>query len=46
MDNILAVKAMRAYTEDTNISVVVENGKFYTFDLRYVPAPGTFQFRY
>lgn len=44
VDNILAVKAMRAYTEDTNISVVVENGKFYTFDLRYVPAPERFSF--
>lgn len=44
VNNILAVKAMRAYTEDTNISVVVESGKFYTFDLRYVPAPERFSF--
>ena len=28
VDNILAVKAMQAYTEDTNISVVVEGGDF------------------
>ena len=44
VDNILAVKAVQPYKEDTNISVVLEGGKFYTFDLRYVPAPERFSF--
>ena len=44
VDNILAVKAMQAYTEDTNISVVVEGGRFYTFNLHYVPTPERFSF--
>lgn len=39
VDNILAVKATGAFTEDTNISAVVEGGKFYTFGLHYVPVP-------
>lgn len=44
VDNILAVKALQPYTEDTNISAVVESGKFYTFNLHYVPAPERFSF--
>lgn len=44
VDNILAVKVVQPYKEDTNISVVLEGGKFYTFDLRYVPAPERFSF--
>ena len=35
VDNILAVKATGEFTEDTNISAVVEGGKFYTFNLHY-----------
>lgn len=44
MDNILAVKAAGEFTEDTNISAVVEGGKFYTFNLRYVPFLERFSF--
>ncbi len=39
VDNILAVKATGEFTEDTNISAVVEGGKFYTFNLHYAPFP-------
>jgi len=44
VDNILAVKAAGEFTEDTNISAVVEGGKFYTFNLRYVPFLERFSF--
>lgn len=44
VDNILAVKATGEFTEDTNISAVVEGGKFYTFNLHYVPFPKRFSF--
>lgn len=44
VDNILAVKATGEFTEDTNISAVVEGGKFYTFNLHYVPFPERFSF--
>lgn len=39
VENILAVKAVRPYTEDTNISAAIRGGKFYTFDLHYTPDP-------
>lgn len=42
VDNILAVKATGEFTEDTNISAVVEGGKFYTFNLHYAPFPERF----
>lgn len=44
VDNILAVKATGEFTEDTNISAVVEGGKFYTFNLHYAPFPERFSF--
>ena len=44
VDNIPAVKATGEFTEDTNISAVVEGGKFYTFNLHYVPFPKRFSF--
>lgn len=44
VDNILAVKATGEFTEDTNISAVVEGGKFYTFNLHYAPFPEHFSF--
>lgn len=44
VDNILAVKATGEFTEDTNISAVVERGKFYTFNLHYAPFPERFSF--
>lgn len=39
VDNILSVKAVESFVKDTNISVVTENGKFYTFSLDFAPDP-------
>lgn len=44
VDNILSIKAKNNYTEDTNISVVTENGKFYTFTLRFSLNPEIYTF--
>lgn len=44
VDNILSIKAKNYYTEDTNISVVTENGKFYTFTLRFSLNPEIYTF--
>lgn len=44
VDNILSVRATEAFTEDTNISAVIEGGRFYTFDLHYAPALERFSF--
>ena len=42
VDNILAVKATGEFTEDTNISAVVEGGILH-FQSPLCPFPGTFQ---
>lgn len=39
VDNIIAIKAAERFDTDTNISVVIEKGKFYTFSLNYAPNP-------
>lgn len=39
VDNIISIKATEQYETDTNISVITENGKFYTFSLNYTPNP-------
>lgn len=44
VDNILSIKAKKNYAEDTNISVVTENGKFYTFTLRFSLNPEIYTF--
>lgn len=44
VDNILAVKAVCNFENETNISVVTDRGKFYTFSLRYTPNPEVFTF--
>lgn len=44
VDNILAVKAVRDFKNESNISVVTDSGKFYTFSLRYTPNPEVFTF--
>ena len=44
VDNILSVKAVNPFYRDTNISVVTEKGKFYTFSLRYALNPEIFSF--
>ena len=44
VDNILAVKAIKEYKNESNISVVTNSGKFYTFSLRYTPNPEVFTF--
>ncbi len=44
VDNILTVKAAHPFYRDTNITVVTETGKFYTFSLRYVLNPEIFSF--
>lgn len=44
VDNILSVKALQPFTEDTNVSAVIEGGRFYTFDLHYADNPERFTF--
>ena len=44
VDNILAVKATCEYQKESNISVVTDAGKFYTFNLKYSPNPEVFTF--
>ena len=44
VDNILAVKAACEYQKESNISVVTDAGKFYTFNLKYSPNPEVFTF--
>ena len=44
VDNILAVKAVCEFQKESNISVVTDNGKFYTFNLQYSPNPEVFTF--
>lgn len=44
VDNILAVKAVCEYQKESNISVVTDTGKFYTFNLKYSPNPEVFTF--
>ena len=44
VDNILAVKAVRDFKTESNISVVTDSGKFYTFSLRYTQNPEVFTF--
>lgn len=44
VDNILAVKAIKEFKNESNISVVTNSGKFYTFSLRYTPNPEVFTF--
>lgn len=44
VDNILAVKAVRDFKTESNISVVTDSGKFYTFNLKYSPNPEVFTF--
>lgn len=44
VDNILSIKARDNYYEDTNISVVTDSGKFYTFTLRYTQNPEVYTF--
>lgn len=44
VDNILAVKAICDFKNESNISVVTDTGKFYTFSLRYTPNPEVFTF--
>lgn len=44
VENILSVRAVQPYTAETNISVVLEGGRFYTFNLDYAANPERFTF--
>lgn len=44
VDNIISVKADHEFTEETNITVVIGQGKFYTFSLNYAVNPEVFTF--
>lgn len=40
-ENVLRVKAtVKSFTEETNFSVITEDGKFYNFNVRYSEYPG------
>ncbi|MGN7706867.1 conjugative transposon protein TraN [Chryseobacterium sp. 22543] len=41
VDNVLRIKAsVKDFTEETNSSVITEDGKFYNFNIRYSDYPG------
>lgn len=39
VDNIIAVRASAPFSSETNVSVVTQSGKFYTFDLKFAEKP-------
>lgn len=44
VDNIVAVRAADSFKEQTNVTVVTQSGKFYTFDLAYAEKPSFLSF--
>lgn len=44
VDNIVAVRATDSFKEQTNVTVVTQSGKFYTFDLAYAEKPSFLSF--
>lgn len=44
VDNILALRAVSNFDADTNISIITEDGKFYTFNLFYTVNPKVISF--
>lgn len=39
VDNIVAVRASAPFPSETNVSVVTQSGRFYTFDLKFADKP-------
>lgn len=44
VDNILAVRASAAFDRQTNVTVVTQSGKFYTFNLKFAEKPSQLSF--
>lgn len=44
VDNILALRAVSPFEKETNISIITEDGKFYTFDLFFSIDPKVISF--
>lgn len=44
VDNILAVRANAPFTTETNLTVITQSGKFYTFDLVFAEKPSHLSF--
>lgn len=44
VDNILAIRATAEYEKETNVTVVTQSGKFYTFNLMFVIKPSQLSF--
>lgn len=44
VDNIVAVRAVAPFSEQTNVTVVTQSGRFYTFDLVFANRPSHLSF--
>lgn len=44
VDNIVAVRATGTFEKQTNLTIVTQSGKFYTFDLRFAEKPSHLSF--
>ena len=44
VDNILAIRASAAFDRQTNVTVVTQSGKFYTFNLKFAEKPSQLSF--
>lgn len=44
VDNIVAVRASAAFERQTNVTVVTQSGKFYTFNLKFAEKPSQLSF--
>lgn len=44
VDNIIAVRATDIFEQQTNVTVVTQSGKFYTFDLKFAEKPSHLSF--
>lgn len=44
VDNILAIRATAEYEKETNVTVVTQSGKFYTFNLMFAIKPSQLSF--